>query len=86
MSDAPEVPAPRAFPRWTLFAAIAVIGVLLARALVVPLFVRDLLHYPIDYFFGEGDALVYTWRVIRGEPVYTNSSAFPMLGNIYPPV
>ena len=73
-------------PQWTLVLAVALLIGLALRAVILPLFVHDLLGYPVDYFFGEGDALVYTWRVIRGEAVYTNSSAYPMMGNIYPPV
>ena len=83
-----EVRTPRSSrsSRWAVYAAVAALAVLAVRALVVPLFVWDMLRYPFDYFFNEGDTLFYTLRLIRGEPVYSNSSGYPLLGNIYPPV
>jgi hypothetical protein len=72
--------------RWTVYLAAAVLAVLVVRALVVPLFVWDMLHYPFDYFFNEGDTLFYTLRLMHGQAVYSNSTSLPLLGNIYPPV
>ena len=82
----PASPQPAAAVRWTVLLGAAVLAALAVRALVVPLFVREMLSYPLDYFFNEGDTLFYTLRLMHGQPVYSNSSSLPLLGNIYPPV
>jgi hypothetical protein len=72
--------------RWQVLVAAAILAILAVRALVVPLFAIKMIDYPIDFFIGEGDDLVYTIRLVRGESMYSNSSALPIMGNVYPPV
>ncbi len=86
MSDSLESPSASSPINLPRLIAIGVLLLLAARAAVVPLFIWDMLHYPIDYFFGEGDMLFYAQRVLHGKTIYTDSTSYPLIGNVYPPL
>ncbi|HEY3324515.1 MAG TPA: hypothetical protein VGP72_28950 [Planctomycetota bacterium] len=64
----------------------AVLVVLAIRAAAVPLFTFSIADYPLDYVIAEGDQLVYLHRLLHGETIYSDSTGFPLIGNVYPPV
>ncbi|MGD0088343.1 MAG: hypothetical protein ABSE73_00295, partial [Planctomycetota bacterium] len=71
---------------WLKILILAVLAVLAVRALVVPAFVLNMLGYPVDYFYSEGDPLVYVNLLLKGQSIYSDSRQYPLLGNLYPPV
>jgi len=71
---------------WLRILVLILLAVLAFRALVVPAFVLNLMPYPVDYFYGEGDELFHINRLLRGLNIYNDSTQYPFSGNIYPPV
>ena len=72
--------------RWEQLVLAALLALLAIRALVVPVFVVSMRHYPIDYVISEGDQLVLLHQLLNGQPIYGGVREYPILGNIYPPV